>query len=497
MEADNETALNVEVQKVQQNTLAEHRIYVLKHTIQIYHDEELTGGPLDNPITRQPDLPPYTLKSHFIDSKDAYQQVRSDQLGESKVDKYGKLLGARKYLLNTFRLPQKSWNLYVLVSDLVSVLGFLNGEEAFLQKYDQLYKLEATGAEKKALYNHGMIDSVDKEVSYVTARSVFVRFGAAVIATGCRIVDDYWELHLKEQGFTIHYRVFPLTELQLSLVRQLKPIPKKTEAPAEETSVDWLHRWEAPYPTIQEQSSVDIRREYAKEHSHGEHTTAIVPGQSINGALELGLNYMVPKYHYKNSFANALQHNIEDVPIGKHKAIETVSSAPVGRPSKRPDELKTQVSERNHSLNINGWKFESLPLVTKGLCQGRTSKGLPYYEKDRLLCRLRKLTPNQVRELEHVHDSLNLNTGLGKLRYSRSIKWSKYWQYKSGAPIGITADQVTDFEKYYLPAVLQHVETESVYDEDRNVDIIQATSREPNANFLKHSNIRGFKPPYA
>ncbi|AET37761.1 Swp82p Ecym_1541 [Eremothecium cymbalariae DBVPG len=485
--------------KVNNRTTQEHRLHVLKHCTQIRHDKELVSGPLDKPPAKQPSLLPYVIKTRLTASNDAYYMSKFDQAGEAKVDKSGRLIGGRRYLISTFQFPNRVPNLYLLIEDLIKVVHFEGDQREFLDKYDQFYPIHATDDEKNFLKDKGLINNTDSEITYVTALSAFICFGASIVVFGCRIIDDYWEQLLKEQGFSIHSRVFPLSKSQVAMVNELKPVPTTEDAYDDDNDnddVNWLNKWESPYPTIQEQPSLEIRHEYAKEHSRGEHISVIVPGQTINGSLELSLNYKIPKYHYKNSFINAVQNNIQDIPIGKHKSIETIPNGPVGRPSKRSEEPKEHVSERDHSLNINGWKFESLPLAPPGSNLGRTSRGLPYYEKKRLLHRLRRLTPNQVRELEHIHDSVNLNTGLGKIRQVREVKWTKYWQYKSGAPLGLTVDQVDVFKNRYLTAVLNHAETETVYGEERNVEIVHTTRRKPNANFLNHSNISGLKPPY-
>ncbi|AGO11512.1 AaceriABR244Cp [[Ashbya] aceris (nom. inval.)] len=487
----------VVIHKVSEKTIEEHNLYVLKQCTQICHDKELAGGnELTRPPVRQPRLPPHVIKTRMNDDKDAYFLGKRDPGGDTKVDRHGRLLGGRNYLVDTFQLPEKTHNFYVLVDDLIKVLHFQGSGSEFLELHNQLYPLELTDNERASLVDAGLAKDEQQSPNYVTALSSYILFGAAIVASGCRIIDDYWEQVLKEQGFTMHHRVFSLSDTQLALLRQLKPPRPEPQQRNEELDTNWLQKWEDPYPTIQEQPNAETRREYAREHSRGEHITMIVPGQSISGGIELSLNYKLPKYHYKNSFANALQNNIQDVPIGQHRSVETTPNAPVGRPSKRTDEQKDHVSERDHSLNINGWKFEAIPLAPPRSNPGRTSKGLPYYEKEKLLQRLRRLTPNQVRELEYLHDSVHLNTGLGKIRQNRRLKWSKYWQYKAGAPVGITADQVKDFREKYLPALLNQVDTEIIYDEERNLDIIHSTHRRPNANFFGHSNINGFKPPY-
>ncbi|CCH59846.1 hypothetical protein TBLA_0C00290 [Henningerozyma blattae CBS 6284] len=158
----------------------------------------------------------------------------------------------------------------------------------------------------------------------------------------------------------------------------------------------------------------------------------------------------------------------------------------------------TLVSHTNQfSLNINGWKFDTLPLQSPEIKRSSySSKGLPFYNRNTIAHRLKKLTPHQIKEVEHLHDSVMLNTGLQLARDVRNNRWIKYWQFKSGVPVGLLQSQVEEFKRDYFSEMLKQTKSETVYNPLTNTDEITKTTRIPNANFLNYSNINGKRPPY-
>lgn len=496
--------------KVSAQVIKNHELYLLKHTIQIFENVQLSLGPLNKLPSKQPQIPVYINKQKTVMNNESYMLEMRDQAGETKIDESGRPLGARQYLVNTFLLPNKPLNLYTLITDLMKVLGMSNMTiSEFMGKYYQLCPILADSDSKAFLKAHGLIENPEENISYVTVRSAFISFGAAIIMAGTRISDDYWEHTFKDQGFSVHHRVFVIPNHIITLVNELKsnsvnhtddPIPSKLHT---------LH-WESPLTTIMEQPSWEIRKEYAKDRSQGDHSKIIVPGQNIIGAIELGTNYKIPKYHYKNSFLQAYQYQVQDIPIGMHQNIPNPVPIYVKPGPKRltngitdvpklrfEDNKDISTMEKDPSLNINGWKFESLPLSTKSNQLGsHRFSGLPFYNKDKLVKRLKLLTPNQIKELEHVHDSVHINNSLHNTRRIRKLKWEKYWQYKAGVPIGLLKDQLDAYKNDYLPNILAHVDEEVVYNDVEGLDEIYYTKRIPNPNFLGYSNICGLKPPY-
>ncbi|SCV99696.1 LAFE_0B00496g1_1 [Lachancea fermentati] len=496
----------------------EHQLYLLKHALLIASDPQLSLGPLDEPPERIPQLPEYIIRERLSDTKDSYVLGKGDQQGESKIDKNGRLQGSRQYLFPTFTMPNRQSTLYALVHDVMEALQEKTDESHFLQKYLQLYPLKASEEEMSFLVSENLVSAGTKDIIFVTAKSVFMLFGAKVIVGGTRIVDDYWEQVVRKQGFLPHHRVFIIPHKILETLKTLRPKLNKIQPNVVEDRTNFVG--ESPYPTIAEQPSSELRQEYARECSSGQHLTLIIPGQNIDGSLELSSRFKVPKYHSKNSMQTALAANAQDTPIsllpyhqtgpqvGHSEASRKSSSRllgdildhPVGEKSVNQEEFKSNVSEGSllgALLSINGWKFDSLPITTGKTDSGYYSaRGLPFYEPETLLPRLKNLTPNDVNEMEHVHDAVYFNKGIQKIRKGRRDKWLRYWQYKAGIPIGMTKRATDSILKNHLSSILNHVDTETNFNEAKNMEEVYITKRIPNANFLGNSNITGLKPPY-
>lgn len=535
--------------RVSKSSMIRHERVLIKQLVLISSETELIQGPLDNypqKIVHTPDFTgPEKLKD---DSGLAYKMIRTDSLGERKVSTLGELQNGRSYLMNTFTLKNSS-PLLVLTTDLLEALQYEGDESGFFEEFPQLLPLDLSEDERKFLVDNGFVNRHTARLRYVTAKSAFVQFGAAVIASGLRVIDDYWEMIAKEQGFTPHHRVFKLSQRLHDILVNLKPSIRSHGTEIKKNEVksnsfeDQTRFFESPYSAVSEQVSFEIRHEYGREFSNGEHFGVVVPGQSINGALEISSQFKIPKYHSKNSFQQATQLNALDIAIGSPPRLlssqeqeldmpsalinsggSTMSShAPSGKSGKRllnslldigsnNSVFKSKKSGENEllkltgdlpptseDLNINGWKFESLPLKPsdKLNLSNFSPRGLPFYEKERLIRRLKKLTPNQVKELEHLHDSIFLNTGLQSVRKLRSRKWMKYWQYKTGIPVGLRDVDTKIFMDQYLKEVIEQTTSVITYNETTNVDETSITKRVANANFLGYSNIHGFKPPYA
>lgn len=517
---------SVELFPVAEDVLIKHERVLIKQSIA----EAELQGPLEELPKKSVDIPDYTGAEKTENELClAYRMVVTDPLGEKKVSPTGELQDGRQYLCDTFKTAD-SPNLLVLVSHLMSALQYEGTEDAFLGTYNQLLPFTASTEVRDVMVEKGFVAKVEGELKYVSARSAFVQFGAALVASGTRVIDDYWEVVAKKQNLTPHDRVFKLSKRLSEALKKLKPqLFLQPSPPIEHTSSDRV--FEPPYLTVTEQPSAEIRQQYGREFANGEHTAAVVPGQNISGSLELSALFKIPKYHSKNSFQQATQMKVLDSPIGIQPqtngtdatAAEQIQSPgtpqPTIKPSKRMlnsildagpfvkakkiEEQEEQYGQHtpasvDEDLHINGWKFDLLPLKTSDdTVSQRSSRGLPLYDKDRLIPRLNKLTPNQIKEFEHSHDSLYLNLGLQNVRKIRSKKWLKYWQYKTGAPIGLMSNELDYYREQYLKEVLEQSSSVTNYNPETNVDEIHVTVRKPKANYVGYSNIRGFKPPYA
>ncbi|QLL31834.1 hypothetical protein HG536_0B07020 [Torulaspora globosa] len=521
-------ANSVELFPVADDVIIKHERVLMK---QVMAEAELLRGPLEELPKKSVDVPDYTGADKTKNELClAYRMVVTDPLGEKKVSPTGELQDGRQYLCDTFK-TKDSPNRLVLVSHLMSALQYEGSQDTFLATYDQLLPITASTELKDLLVEQGFVGKVEGELKYVSARSAFVQFGAALIASGTRVFDDYWEVVAKKQNLTPHDRVFKLSRRLSDALRKLKPqLFSQPSQRIEHSSTISDRVFEPPYLTVTEQPSAEIRLHYGREFANGEHASAVVPGQNITGSLELSALFKIPKYHSKNSFQQATQMKALDSPIGIQLQTNGTDATAAGefqspgtpqpaiKPSKRmlnsildagslgkakkAEEQEEQYGQHtsasvDEDLHISGWKFDLLPLKTSDdSVSQRSSRGLPLYEKDRLIQRLNKLTPNQIREVEHSHDSLYLNLGLQNVRKIRSKKWLKYWQYKTGVPIGLMSTELDYFREQYLKEVLEQSSSVTNYNPETNVDETHVTVRRPKVNYVGYSNIRGFKPPY-
>lgn len=532
---------------IEKGALLKHERQLLKQLVLISSEDELLQGALDQFPLKQIDVPDYTGEKKKDESNLSYIMTRHDLQGEKRISERGQLQDGRTWLFNVFKFGgnnSESNHWFVLVGDLMKSVLYEGDEESFIRKYDQLLPLEANELQRGFLKEKGLLDQDlggEKPVRFYTTKSVFVQFGAAVILGGLRVLDDYWETLAREKNLTPHHRVFKLDQKLLNVLKKLKPslfLRLNNEDKKDELDSSWNGElFETPYPTITEQASAEVRSEYGRLFAEGEHAGAVVPGQSISGSLELSTQFKLPKYHNKNSFQHAAQMNALDVAIsgstetpqhhaGSHPPstsnIEASTSS--GPPSSNKSggkrllsnimdttvsSAKSKKSEEhelinagigltpaNVHLNFNGWKFETLPLRILGNEPEFSARGLPFYEKDKILDRLKKLSPNQIKELEHLHDSVALDTGLQSVRKIRSKKWTKFWQHKSGLPVGLLKHDCEKSRDRYLRDVLNQKTSTTIYNDATLIDEVQTTSRLPNANFFNNSNIKGFKPPY-
>ncbi|CEP64969.1 Swp82p LALA0_S15e01464g [Lachancea lanzarotensis] len=494
----------------------EQELHLLKYALSTKEDAAQALGPLDQPPLKTPQVPFFVTKERIANTGDCYVLVQGDQQGESKIDRFGKLLGSRHFLFSTFSLSNRPRQAYVILEDLLRCLGVDSPSEQFLQQHQQLFGVSANPVEKLALKEANLIKETELERShlFVTAKSVFMLFGARVILGGARLVDDYWEGAVKEQGFSPHSRVFSISAKVFEIAKQLKPTSQLTndEEELEEISS------EPPYVVVSEQTSPEIRQEYARQLAQGERQELIIPGQSIVGSLELSAQSKLPKYHSKISLQAATQMGIQDTPIG----IMPVAPAAAGATS-NPEKIDKESSDATRdalviskvdkggitqwvnsgivaqdvSLNINGWKFDSLPVKsTKNEDLKFSIKGLPLYDSAKLAERLKRLTPNEINEMQHLHDAVYLNTNLQNARKIRKMRWTKYWQYKAGLPIGLTDQQCGPALDKYFERAANHVEVVRSINTSLNKEEVKYMRKIPNANYKGRSNNTGVKPPY-
>jgi hypothetical protein len=132
--------------------------------------------------------------SHLITEGDENAPVEIDHAGETKVTTTGYLGGGREYALKTFQVIGHGEKLFMLATEVARLTGYRDSYLFFLRNRT-LRKVVTTQTEKEDLINQEVIPFSyrSRQISVVTARSVFIQFGHRVIQNGQRVRDDYYE----------------------------------------------------------------------------------------------------------------------------------------------------------------------------------------------------------------------------------------------------------------------------------------------------------------
>ena len=341
-----------------QEVLLNHQCSLVKHYLQSASNNELLQEPVFEPPKTLINLPSYIDKEAPIQKYD-YKMTIKDSHGERKITDKGNLLGNRSFLFSTFSIPKTGAISFVLLTDLLDCLKFKGAFDEFLRINGNLYPIEADEETTHFLRTNNLISSIadsgnDSNIIYVTARSVFIQFGAAVVASGSRVIDDYWEEIAINQGLTPQHRVFCYSKELLDKIFLINPhlAPKVITSDKDADNAP-LGPFEPADLTIMEQFSADIRDDYARQFSQGEHIDIVIPGQCINGSLELNAQFRVPKYHSKNSFLQASQINAMDVAIGEHHKLYTAITEPDTDVSRSNTASLAEPDTSSSAINLN------------------------------------------------------------------------------------------------------------------------------------------------
>ncbi|ORX61632.1 hypothetical protein DM01DRAFT_1380486 [Hesseltinella vesiculosa] len=116
-----------------------------------------------------------------------------DETGEAKVNPEGHLLEGREYRVPTFELPSRGRQLFMFSKDPAALLGFRDSF-VFVKKNPTLIKIYMTDEEKRHLIANNKMRATfrTRDISVVTARSVYKVFGHRVVKKGRRGRDDYY-----------------------------------------------------------------------------------------------------------------------------------------------------------------------------------------------------------------------------------------------------------------------------------------------------------------
>ncbi|KAJ2963857.1 hypothetical protein NQZ79_g1142 [Umbelopsis isabellina] len=123
-----------------------------------------------------------------------------DELGESRVDRDGHLLGGREYKIPAFSMPSRGDELLMLGKDVVALLN-MRDSFVLVNKNPLVVKVDATQTDKNYLIEHGYLRSTfrTRDITIVSARSIFKTFGHRVVKKGRRGRDDYFATGVPEE----------------------------------------------------------------------------------------------------------------------------------------------------------------------------------------------------------------------------------------------------------------------------------------------------------
>ncbi|KAJ7628475.1 chromatin remodelling complex Rsc7/Swp82 subunit-domain-containing protein [Roridomyces roridus] len=127
--------------------------------------------------------------------------TEDDPKGDEKIDKWGNLLGGRRFKASTFILPGRHpERRYMLAIDAARTSGFRDSLYYF-RRNPLALKQNGTQPEKDYLISQGKLGSHlrTRSVTLVTARSAFKLHGSKTILDGRWVVDDYYEDKVLEE----------------------------------------------------------------------------------------------------------------------------------------------------------------------------------------------------------------------------------------------------------------------------------------------------------
>jgi hypothetical protein len=126
-----------------------------------------------------------------------------DQAGETKVTPSGYLGGGREYAIQTFQIVGHGEKIFMLATEVARLTGYRDSYLFFLRNRT-LRKVVTIQTEKEDLISQGVIPFSyrSRQISVVTARSVFIQFGHRVIKNGQRVRDDYYEERARKDHHT-------------------------------------------------------------------------------------------------------------------------------------------------------------------------------------------------------------------------------------------------------------------------------------------------------
>lgn len=142
-------------------------------------------------------------QEHELSNAGDEYELETDTKGETKIEKLGVLKEGRQYRIATFTLLERGDKLFMLATKVARIVGVRDSHSLFL-KYHNLRKISLSNKEKFDLIERKLlpISYKGRTINVITARSVFMEFGAITILNGKKVIDDYYEQRAIDKGAT-------------------------------------------------------------------------------------------------------------------------------------------------------------------------------------------------------------------------------------------------------------------------------------------------------
>jgi chromatin structure-remodeling complex protein RSC7 len=143
------------------------------------------GGITVREVATAPDAPkPYIIVNgiQYSVSRDNLETLE-DEVGNTKIEINGNLLGGREFKTNTFTVPTRNNGVkYMLAIDCARACGYRDSLYYF-RRNPMMLKLNLSQAEKEYLIDLGKLHTNlrHRSVTMVTARSAFKQHGAKIV----------------------------------------------------------------------------------------------------------------------------------------------------------------------------------------------------------------------------------------------------------------------------------------------------------------------------
>lgn len=152
--------------------------------------------PLVGEVAAAPDAPKPNVIVNGIQytvSRDNLETLE-DEVGNTKIDINGNVLGGREFKTNTFTVPTRNNGVkYMLAIDCARACGYRDSLYYF-RRNPMMLKLNLTQAEKEYLIDLGKLHTNlrHRSVTMVTARSAFKQHGAKIVRSALSPLSSHW-----------------------------------------------------------------------------------------------------------------------------------------------------------------------------------------------------------------------------------------------------------------------------------------------------------------